>query len=273
MAASLIRGATGGLLRESNINPADGGMEMSDEKVKLPRSSYDELCKIIIAYGRLEKPSTLDHVNTLAGVGKTVVSANNAFLSFIGFIEGGKAKQATELGKKLAQALEFDVTDQVQSAWKGVVDGNEFLRKMALALRIRKTMEESAFVSHVAYSAGEPKSGYAMTGARAVIDILRASGLVEESDGKLTSTETPEASDIPSFGKPTITVRPPRVSRPLATSFDGEVPSSAPSVRIEVRIDAKPSELDDLAPRLKRFLKALAEGKANDVDEGEEGSM
>ena len=35
---------------------------MPDDKVKLPRSSYDELCKIIKAYGRISKPASLDEV-------------------------------------------------------------------------------------------------------------------------------------------------------------------------------------------------------------------
>ena len=241
---------------------------MSEEKVKLPRSSYDELCKIVKAYGRLEKPANLDGVNALAGVGKTVVSANNAFLSAIGVIEGGKAKQATDLGRKLAHAVEHDLPDEVQSAWKEVVENNEFLRKMALALKIRKTMEESAFVSHIAYSAGEPKSGYAMTGARAVIDILRASGLVQETDGKLTSTEAPQMPEGPSLGLATATSAPPGVGKEASPRFDLEVPQSSPLVRIDVRIEAKASELDDLAPRLQKFLKELA--KHSDDDAGKQ---
>jgi hypothetical protein len=241
---------------------------MSEEKVKLPRSSYEELCKIVKAYGRLEKPANLGGVNALAGVGKTVVSANNAFLSSIGVIEGGKAKQATVRGKKLAHAIEHDLADQVQKAWKEVVENNEFLRKMALALKIRKTMEESAFVSHIAYSAGEPKSGYAMTGARAVIDILRASGLVQETDGKLTSTEAPQMSGGPASGVATAISPLPGASKEASLGIEVDVPQSSPLVRIDVRIEAKPSDLDDLAPRLQKFLKELA--KHSDDDAGKQ---
>lgn len=230
---------------------------MPEEKVKLPRSSYEELCKVIKAYGRVEKPANLDEVNALAGVGKTVVSANNAFLSSIGVIDGGKAKQATGLGKELGRALEHELPEKTQAAWREIVENNEFLRKMALALKIRKTMEESAFVSHIAYSAGEPKSGYAMTGARAVIDILRASGLIRESEGKLTTTEGPDAP-----GRPTLT--PPTADRPAGETI-GDAPRHAqvsalqpnPSVHIELRIDAKPDELDGLAPKLRKFLEEL----------------
>jgi hypothetical protein len=240
---------------------------MAEDKVKLPRSSYDEVCKIIKAYGRLEKPGNLDQVNSLAGVGKSTVSANNAFLSSIGVIEGGKAKQSTELGRKLAHALEHEIPHEIQAGWRDVVETNEFLRKMALAVRIRKTMEESAFVSHIAYSAGEAKAGYVMTGARAVIDILRASGLVQETDGKLTSTEIPEPAPVgASAGQAAVSAP----LRPMATSapdFQFGVAHPAASVNIEVRIDAKPSDLDDLAPRLQSFLRALAKKADDDADE------
>ena len=232
---------------------------MQEEKVKLPRSSYEELCKIVIAYGRLEKPGTLDEVNALAGVGKTVVSANNSFLAFTGLIEGGKTKSTTILGKKLAHALEHEIPDEIQTSWKEVVENNEFLRKMTLAIKIRKTMEESAFISHIAYSAGEPKSPSVATGARAVIDILRASGFVHEAEGKLTSTESAPISEAVSPATPVAPTGTQLQSRqPTIVSFPREVSPGA-TLHIELRIEAKPSDLDDLAPRLKKFLKEFQE--------------
>jgi hypothetical protein len=228
---------------------------MQDEKVKLPRSSYEELCKIIKAYGRMEKPATLDEVNALAGVGKTVVSANNSFLAFTGLVEGGKAKSATVLGKKLAHALEHEIPEEIQVSWKDVIENSEFLRKMTLALKIRKTMEESAFISHIAYSAGEPKSPSVTTGARTVIDILRESGFVNEAEGKLTSTESASTSGLVSPAPP-YTPPVPGGESPRKEMGPGLM------LHIELRIEAKPSDLDDLAPRLKKFLKEFQEPEA-----------
>jgi len=239
---------------------------MQEEKVKLPRSSYEELCKIIKAYGSLDKPGNLDDVNNLAGVGKTIVSANNSFLASIGLVEGGKAKSITILGRTLAQALEHEIPDKMQSAWKEVVETNEFLRKMALAIKIRKTMEESAFVSHIAYSAGEPKSPSVMTGARAVIDILRTSGLIQEADGKLTSTELMGATDqFPGGTQVSQTVTPIQPSKSAIHSFKDDLAPGA-TLHIEVRIDAKPSDLENLAPQLKKFLKEVAITEEQDTD-------
>ncbi len=102
---------------------------MPDERFKLPRSSYEELCKIIRAYGRVPKPASLDEVNALAGVGTTVVSANNLFLASVGVIEGGKAKAPTPKGKELASALEHEIPDEIQRQWSRVVQENVFLSK------------------------------------------------------------------------------------------------------------------------------------------------
>lgn len=229
---------------------------MAEDKIKLPRSSYEELCKIIKAYGRLDAPASLDQVNSLAGVGKTVVSANSSFLSSIGLIEGGRAKVATATGRKLAHALEHEVSEDIEAGWRAVVEENEFLRKMALAVKIRKTMEESSFVSHIAYSAGEAKSAFAMTGARAVIDILRSSGLMHEQDGKLTSREIPSAEE-------------PETPATIQTQIKGSAGAAkvvhvsaspgAPNVaiNIEVRIDAKPGELKSLGKSLRAMLDDL----------------
>jgi len=232
---------------------------MSDEKVKLPRSSYEELCKIIKAYGKLTQPSTLDQVNQLASVGATVVSANNAFLAATGLIQGGKLKSATDAGRALARALDHEIPDEIQASWHSVVKQNDFLNKMALAVRIRRAMDESTFVSHIAYSAGEPKSPGVMTGARAVIDILRASGHISEENGKLTSKEPtaastdqegPEVDRSPEL-RPVVSISTPS----LETSIP--LPKSAFSLAIQVRIDAKPSELDGLGEKLKKLINAL----------------
>jgi len=236
---------------------------MADEKLKLPRSAYGELCRIIMAYGRINKPSSLEEITHRSGVHRSNVSANNAFLTVIGLIEGGKTKSMTPKGTRLAQALEHEIPDEIAKAWRIVVEENDFLSKMALAVQIRKGMEESQFEAHIAYSAGEAKSGAVMTGARAVIDILRASGLVkEEGDQILPTAETappsgPEGDLVPQQTEPQIGQLSPLhiTSRTL--------PSLAPkpaglSLHIEVRIDVKPSELDGLGEKLKALIESIS---------------
>ena len=87
---------------------------MAEDKFKLPRSSYDEICKIIKAYGRLTQPASLDEVARFCAMNKTAISANNAFLGNIELIEGGQKKSATSKGSDLAQALEHELPDQIR---------------------------------------------------------------------------------------------------------------------------------------------------------------
>jgi hypothetical protein len=228
---------------------------MPDDKLKLPWSSYDELCKIIKAYGRLVKPASLDEVNSLAGVGATVISANNAFLSSINVIEGGKAKVATSKGKELSAALEHNIPDQVQKQWSRIAQENEFLNKMRVAVQIRRSMELSAFEAHIAYSAGEAKSSQVMTGARTVIDILRAAGAVLEKDGQVVPGEPLSAAYWPREENEA----PASETQELPAGMNlqpilGQTGSAGVLVKIELRIDAKPSELEGLGEKIRKLL-------------------
>jgi len=231
---------------------------MADDKVKLPRSSYEELSKIIKAYGRLTHPASLDDVSKLCAMGKTVISANNSFLANIGVIEGGRAKSPTPKGSELATALEHEMPEQIQQNWSRVVRENEFLQKMGLAVRIRRRMESSALEAHIAYSAGEAKSAQVMTGARAVVDILLAAGVVREEDGQLVAGEpvalavAEKASGPGRESEAGIRVSPSEVCVPLPT----RVPPGI-SLKIELHIDAKPDELEGLGQKIKALLRDL----------------
>ena len=87
---------------------------MQDDRLKLPRSSYEELCKIIKAYGHMTEPASLDEISRLCAMNKTAITANNSFLANIGLIEGGQAKSATSKGDALSKALEHEIPDQIQ---------------------------------------------------------------------------------------------------------------------------------------------------------------
>ncbi len=235
---------------------------MPDERFKLPRSSYEELCKIIRAYGRVSKPASLDEVNALAGVGATVISANNLFLTSVGVIEGGKAKAATQKGKDLAAALEHEIPEEIRNQWSRVVQENEFLSKMRTAVQIRRSMEASSLEAHIAYSAGEPKTGQVMTGARTVIDILRAADAITEKDGQLV----PGARIGTLAGGTSIGVAEEKhleAINPVEIRTEEQV-NTGVVVKIELRIEAKPSELDGLGAKLRKLLDEI-QAKSDDA--------
>lgn len=225
---------------------------MAQEKFKLPRSSYEELCRIIKAYGRLDRLAYLEEVTRLSGIGKTTVSSNNAFLLAVEIIEGGKTKIATDKGRQLAQVLEHNLPEEIMNAWGGIVEGSDFLNKMVLAVRIRKGMEISSLEAHIAYSAGQPKSKYVMTGARTVIDILRNSGLVKEEDDRIVPEEIVPAKEAVSAPE-----RKPAPSVTKVPTVEVTTPSGV-SLHIEVHIDAKPSELEGLGEKLRALIESLS---------------
>jgi len=189
---------------------------------------------------------------------KTAISANNAFLANIELIERGKAKSATPKGSDLAQALEHELPEQIEERWARVVGENEFLEKMAAAVKIRGKMDSSTFESHIAYSAGEAKSPQVMTGARAVIDMLCAAGVVREDEGQLVASTSHIRSDEDVQISLDSRASPPTSNSVIQTTIPQAIArSTGASLHIELRIDAKPSELDGLGEKIHQLLLEL----------------
>ena len=225
---------------------------------KLPRSSYNELVKIIMAYGKVNKPASLDEISQYCGVGRISVSSNNAFLAAIDVIEGGKAKIATQKGLQLSRALEHELPDEIIQAWRQIVFKNSFLHKMVTAVKIRRGFETSAFESHIAYSSGEPRSPGTMTGARTVIDILRSAMVVREKDGKLQIVDSALDENAPVIlslsgesGSGSITTKP-------VVLAPSEAGASNVSVVLQLRLDINVADLEDIGGKLRRMLAEVA---------------
>ncbi len=157
---------------------------MSD-KVSLPSSSYDEMVKIIKGYGHLNGAASLDDVAKLVGMNRTVVSGNNKFLSESGIISGGNKKSATDLGAKLGRALDHNQFADAQACWKELVSSNEGIAGLVTTVRIKGGMSTEDLAAHILYVSGQNNTKANKTGANALVEILKASGLVELSDGKL----------------------------------------------------------------------------------------
>lgn len=258
---------------------------MAEDTIRLPRSSYEELVKVIRAYGQVPDGAGLNDIAHRSGLNRTTISANNGFLAFLGVIEGGKTKMPTSEGSHLAAALDHEIAEEQERAWRQLVESNDFLMKMVSAVRIRRGMEASSLASHIAYSAGAKKSSTVQTGARAVVDILRASGLVVEKDDRILPGAPTQAlsSDDASLRKqgPIASEDGVAVVNPEAATTDhgtGEhipdigtsvpgTPKKTTSVNIEIRIDAKPSEVEGLGKKLRYMLREL---EGLEVGEGED---
>lgn len=242
-----------------------GGVFMGED-FKLPASSYDELVKIIQAYGRVSEPSSNDEINKLCLIHPSTISRNGAFLLATGIIEGGQKKIATDKGKLLARAIQFDNETEVSRLWREISNENDFLSKMISAIKIRKGMDIQSFQSHIAYSSGQDKTQYVKTGSATVIEILKISNLIEDLDGKLIAknlenlgNEQPSLQSAPSVTE--INVGNQKMKKTFSTR------QGAVAVNIEIRVNVTTDfeQLDELGTKIRKVLADLNEEIQNDL--------
>lgn len=244
---------------------------MPEEKFKLPISSYEELAKIVKAYGHFQEAVSLDEISKFIGIHRTVISGNSGFLLEIEVLQPGAKKVLTAKGRELAHALEHEMPDEISRWWRQIAMECEFISKLVSAVKIRKGMDEVTLQSHIAYSAGQPKKPQFMTGARTVIDVLRAAGLIVEQDGTFGAVETvPEA--VSAAGTKT---EPPASSNvstahsvQLTPVTHAAVSTLAPTVNvnIEVTVTCDVKDLDGLGDKLRRLVSQVTSGDQQDKD-------
>lgn len=236
---------------------------MSDDKFKLPLSSYDELTKFIIAYSNVKGPTGLDEISKLTGVSRPNISKNVGFLMAAGILEGGQRKSPTMIGKKLGHALHHDMAEDVSKSWRGIVNETEFLTKLLTSVSIRNGMDSQTLEAHIAYSAGQPKKNRIMTGARTVIDILKSAELITEIDGKYVLTEPVdmqyEIAD-PSAQHETLPIAQQNYTVP--SNIPAELPmvtSRGVNISIRININCTPDEVPGLGDQVRAMVREITE--------------
>lgn len=246
---------------------------MSEEKFKLPQSSYEELSKVIKAYGHFSEPKPLGEISKFIGLHPTIISGNAGFLVGVGILEPGAKKLPTTNGGKLAHALEHNMPDEIRTWWRQIVSGNDFLTRLLAAIRIRSGMDQQTLEAHIAYSAGQPKKPQFMTGARTVIDILRAAELIKEVDGKYiadqtqsTVSESTAAAEIPAAPRAGSATQ-----RPAGTVVSSALPTvqSGLVMRIQININCTAAEVPSLGQHIKKLMDELS-SPSSDVETEEE---
>ena len=158
---------------------------MNQDEIKLPRSSFDEVKKILKGYAHLGENVSLDTIAKLLGMNRSVVSGNNPFLTAIGLLEGSRVKNLTPLGAKLSRAIQHNQEEDTQKYLQEVVQNSEFLSNLISTVRIKGGMADDDLVKHILYVADLNPTKGNKTGARTIVDLLKASGLVDERDGKI----------------------------------------------------------------------------------------
>ena len=226
------------------------------ETFKLPVSSYEELIKVIQAYSS-EKEGTLlslDDLSQSTGMPRTVVSSNNGFLVQIGLITEGNKKAATEIGRSLGRAYASKINEEIVRLWKEIISEADFLNRMISAVRIRNGMDRSNLLNHVIYSSGLKDNKQSRAGAGAIIEILKVSEILSETDGKLT------VNDESASGTPTkvVTETKEQSVQELQTSNRKTIHSADSGITININITCSVNEIDELGDKIKGLVEKLS---------------
>ena len=238
---------------------------MAEKEFRLPGSPYEELVNIIVAYGTRDEAARTGDVGKLDSVHQSSVSRNNAFLTEIGVLQGESKKLITRRGRSLAVALARKDGPEIRNNWRAIVAASEFLQNVVSAVKLREGMLYPTVQAYIAHAAGQPRNKPVMNGAGAIIEILKASGMLKEEAGELVATfdEQPEDA-IPEDGSPAQTpdTRESVVSATVEAA--GSPPEgsagTSPTVSIHVQVRCTADEIEDLAPRLKTLLRELSTG-------------
>jgi hypothetical protein len=241
----------------SRLRLDDGrGVRMAEREFRLPGSSYEELVNIIVAYGTRDEAARPGDVGKLDAVHQSSVSRNNSFLTEIGVLQGESKKLITRQGRALALALARRDQAEIRNNWRAIVATNEFLQNVVAAVRLREGMLYPTVQAYIAHAAGQPRNKPVMTGAGAIVEILKTAGLLREEAGELVATFVDEIEPedfVVEDGSPP---EADEASEPIvsATVEAGE----GPPVRIHLHVQCTADEIEDLAPRLKALLRELS---------------
>src|SRR5215212_7942114 len=229
---------------------------MAQREFRLPGSSYEELVNIIVAYGTRDEASRPGDVGKLDAVHQSSVSRNNGFLTQIGILQGESKKLITRRGRALALALARKDEEEIRRNWRAIVATNEFLQNVVAAVKLREGMLYPTVQAYVAHAAGQPRNKPVMTGAGAIVEILKTAGLLREEAGELVATFDGELEPVEDIAADEFSPESEKDPDPLlsATVEAGE----DPAVKIHLHIQCAADELDDLAPKLRALLRELS---------------
>src|ERR687898_3321621 len=169
---------------------------MAESEFRLPGSPYEELVNIIVAYGTRDEAAKPGDVSKLDSVPQSSVSRNNGFLTEIGVLQGETKKLITRRGRALALALARKEREEIRQSWRAIVATNEFLQNVVAAVKLREGMLYPTVQAYVAHAAGQPRNKPVMTGAGAIVEILKIAGLLREEAGELVATFDGELDQV-----------------------------------------------------------------------------
>lgn len=149
------------------------------DKLSMPASSWSTLKQIIRAYGEVrdfDKP-TVDKVAEIAGLQRTVISANNNFLREIGIVQESENK-LSPLGAKLAAGLAMDNGTLVSEVLQEIVCNDSSLNSFVGMVRARGPMKLDRLKGEIALAGCIKQTGP----TKPILDLLEESKLIQIND-------------------------------------------------------------------------------------------
>jgi hypothetical protein len=224
---------------------------MAEREFRLPGSSYEELVNIIVAYGTRDEAAKPGDVGKLDSVHQSSVSRNNGFLTEIGVLQGESKKLITRRGRSLALSLARRDQEEIRKNWRAIVATNEFLQNVVSAVKLREGMLYPTVQAYVAHAAGQPRNKPVMTGASAIVEILKTAGLLREEAGELVATFDEDFESEDPFA-------PDESSEASSEPAVSATVDAGATVKIHLHVQCTADEIEDLAPRLKALLRELS---------------
>ena len=227
---------------------------MAEREFRLPGSSYEELVNIIVAYGTRDEAARPGDVGKLDSVHQSSVSRNNGFLAQIGVLQGESKKLITRRGRALALALARKDGEEIRRNWRAIIATNEFLQNVISAVKLREGMLYPTVQAYVAHAAGQPRNKPVMTGAGAIVEILKTAGLLREEAGELVATFDGELDPVDAIAMEELSPEPKEEEEPFVSA----TVEAGAAVKIHLHVQCTADEIEDLAPRLKALLRELS---------------
>ena len=249
---------------------------MAEEWFRLPGSGYEELVNIIVAYGTRDGASNPGDVGKLDPAHQASATRNNAFLTAIGVLRGGEKKLVTGEGRALARSLWRGTPKEACRRWREIVSKDEFMQNIVSAVKLRDGMTRHALLAYIANAARVPRNKPTMSGAAAVVEILKASGLLREDEGRLIANfgEPPVPDDGPDDpdGEAGITLPPAddavvdaddpaahTTAVQVSESVSVDTPQGVDArVVIQVQVRCTADEVEKLGPKLRKLLDEIS---------------
>jgi hypothetical protein len=167
----------------------------------------------------------------------------------------------TRRGRELAAALARKDRAEIRNNWRAIVAASEFLQNVVSAVKLREGMLYPTVQAYIAHAAGQPRNKPVMNGAGAIVEILKAAGMLREEAGELVATFEQPIEITPENGSP---ARTPEAGQSVFSATIGDVVPAGtlsgvrPAVSIHVQVRCTADEIEELAPRLKAFIRELS---------------